>query len=78
MKVQLTNGIRWNQQSHGVGDVIDVSDVDASWLLSRGKAIPFDEGTKTADRSVGLEKSDAAPVKKRAKKKVAKKAASKD
>lgn len=76
MKVTITSGIQWDNKHCEPGDVIDVKDSDAAWLIGRGKAkayvpkpaelmpvAPVDE--PIIDRSVGLETSSEPKLTKR-------------
>jgi hypothetical protein len=76
MKVQITSGIQWDNKHCEPGDVIDVKDADAAWLIGRAKAkkyveqsaqpiptAPVDE--PIIDRSVGLETSSEPKLTKR-------------
>jgi hypothetical protein len=70
MKVEVTSGIQWDGHHRDPGDVIDVKEADAAWLIGRGKAkkyveppMPVDE--PMIDRSVGLETSSEPKLTKR-------------
>lgn len=74
MKVEVTAGIQWFKQHQAPGTILDLSVIDATWLINRGKAIPVNEDEPMIDRSVGLESSTVSAPKRRTKKKVVKKA----
>jgi hypothetical protein len=70
MKVEVTSGIQWDGHHRDPGDVIDVKDSDAAWLIGRGKAKKYVEPPMPADepmidRSVGLETSSEPKLTKR-------------
>lgn len=46
MKVMLRSAILWDKEHRDAGEVIEVNDSDASWLMSRGKAVPYAEPEK--------------------------------
>lgn len=73
MKIKLTSGLNWDKQHCDAGTILEVNDTDGAWIVSRGKGIPVDEGTKTTDRSVDTDSLE----KRVTKKKVSKKKASK-
>ena len=59
-----------NGQKVYAGDIVELSDNIGHELCAYGKAAPHAEKPKAkkVDRSVGLEKSDTKPIKKRTKK----------
>ena len=46
MKVMLRSAVLWDKEHRDAGEVIEVNDSDASWLMSRGKAVPYAEPVK--------------------------------
>lgn len=75
MKVKLLSNISWEGEHCESGSVLDLKDVDAHWLIGRGRAIPVDESTALTDRSVDTDDIEKRKTtKKTSKKKVAKKA----
>jgi len=70
MKVELLSSIQWDMQHRDAGEVLDISNNDAHWLISRGRAKPYAEPEYPVEnRSVALETSDAPKVYKRTYKK---------
>lgn len=70
MKVMVTSGIQWTGHHRDPGDVIDVSEADAAWLIGRKKAKKYVEPAPIpdepmVDRSVGLETSSQPKLTKR-------------
>lgn len=59
-----------NGQKVHAGDIVELADNIGNELCAYGKATPYVEKPKAkkVDRSVGLEKSDTKPTKKRTKK----------
>jgi hypothetical protein len=55
--------------THQIGDVVELERYEAASLLGAGQIGEYVKPKKTVDRSVGLKKSTATKVKKRAKKK---------
>jgi hypothetical protein len=72
MKVMLKSAVLWDKEHRDAGEVIEVNDVDASWLMSRGKAVPYAEPEKPVkNRAEEVETSEAPKTTKRAWKKKA-------
>ena len=42
MKVMLKSAVLWDKEHRDAGEVIEVNSIDASWLMSRGKAVPYE------------------------------------
>jgi hypothetical protein len=38
----LKSAVLWDKEHRDAGEVIEVNDSDASWLMSRGKAVPYE------------------------------------
>lgn len=64
MKVKILRGIEWDGLARQPGDVVDVKEFDANWLVSRGKAEIADQNAITdnysrpiENRAVALENS---------------------
>ena len=53
---------------HHAGDVVELEDHVAVGLLAAGQVAEHGDGSKSENRSVGLDSSDSKPVKKRSKK----------
>lgn len=43
MKVRILRGIEWDGLPRKEGDVLDLKEWDANWLISRGKAVLAEE-----------------------------------
>jgi hypothetical protein len=71
MKVEIKSAVHWNGEHRDAGDVITVKDSDASWLISRGKAVPYVETVPLENRAVMLENSPQPKLTKRTWKKKA-------
>lgn len=66
MKIELTRSIHWAGEHRDAGEVIEVSDSDASGLMANGKGRPYAEPAKpVVNRAVELEVSDAPKISKR-------------
>jgi hypothetical protein len=65
MKVEITNPVHWDGEHRDCGDIIDVKDSDADWLMSRGKAVPYAQKASVENRSVALEDSPQPKLSKR-------------
>ncbi len=65
MKVEITSPVHWDGEHRDCGDVITVKDSDASWLISRGKAVPYAEKAPIENRAVALEDSAQPKLSKR-------------
>jgi hypothetical protein len=65
MKIELMGSIQWDGAHRDPGEVIDVSDLDAAALISRGRAKKYERIVEAEpvvkNRSVGLENSDSEP-----------------
>lgn len=46
MKVKLVSSICWNRQHQEAGTALEVSDSDAHWLISRGRAVVWTEANQ--------------------------------
>ena len=68
MRVKITRDVHWHGNHLEVGAVVDVSQDEGAWLISRDKAqaVGADE-IKKEDRSVGLTTSSADGLVKRGK-----------
>lgn len=71
MKVEITRGIHWNGEHRDPGDVIEVSEADASWLFGRQKAKPYNDTAPVINRAVEIPTSDQPKLTKRTWKKSA-------
>lgn len=69
MKVEITNAVHWDGEHRDVGDVLDVKEFDANWLISRGKAVPYIERAPLDNRAIALENSPQPKLTKRSWKK---------
>jgi hypothetical protein len=69
MKVEITRGVEWDGKAREPGEVIDVKEFDANWLVSRGKAVPYVEKAPLENRAVALENSPQPKLTKRSWKK---------
>jgi len=59
MKIRLTSSILWDGYHREAGDVLDLTDVESSNLIGRGRAVPYVEPEKiTTNRAIGVEKSE--------------------
>jgi len=59
VKVMLRSSILWEKEHRDAGEVIEVSEIDAQWLIGRGRAVPYAEPQKPAtNRAVDLETSE--------------------
>ncbi len=66
MKVRLTSSVVWTGDHREAGDVLDVSDVDAKWLISRGRAVTYVEPQVIdTNRAIGVKKSEPETLTKR-------------
>lgn len=63
MKIEFTRGTVWSGQAYDAGQIIEVSDADANWLIHRGKAKAFVETVKAplTDRKADVEKTTSQP-----------------
>lgn len=60
MQIKVTSSIHWDGQHKGAGDVFEVSDNDAAWLIARGRALPYTEPAEIdRNRAIGVKKSSA-------------------
>lgn len=57
MKVEITRGVQWDGKTCEPGDVIEVKEFDANWLINRGKAVPYVPKAPVENRAVALEHS---------------------
>ena len=64
MKYQVVKGCVIKGEAHHPGSVVELDNDLARDLMGIGRVIPHDE-VKPANRSVGLESSEEAPVKRR-------------
>ena len=65
-QVEITNAVHWDGQHRGPGDVIEVKDSDADWLIGRKKARPYDgKLAPVANRVIEVETSEAPKLTKR-------------
>lgn len=65
MKVEIISAVHWDGHHRESGDVIDVKEWDANWLISRKKAKPYDGTAPTINRVVALETSEQPKLTKR-------------
>lgn len=66
MKVRLTSSVVWTGDHREAGDVLDVSDIDAHWLMSRGRAVKYEEPQVIdTNRAIGVKKSEPETLTKR-------------
>jgi len=66
MKVRLTSSVVWTGDHREAGDVLDVDEVDAKWLISRGRAVTYEEPQVIdTNRALGVKKSEPETLTKR-------------
>jgi len=66
MKIKILNAVLWNGEHREVGDVFDVSELDAINLISRGRAVAYSEPAAIdTNRAVGVTKSEPETLTKR-------------
>ena len=65
MKVEIISAVHWDGHHRESGDVIEVKEWDANWLISRKKAKPYDGTAPIINREVALETSDQPKLTKR-------------
>jgi hypothetical protein len=65
MKVEIISAVHWDGHHRESGDVIEVKEWDANWLISRKKAKPYDGTAPIINRVVALETSDQPKLTKR-------------
>jgi hypothetical protein len=65
MKVEIIAAVHWDGHHRESGDVIEVKEWDANWLISRKKAKPYDGTAPIINRVVALETSDQPKLTKR-------------
>jgi hypothetical protein len=58
MKVEIISAVHWDGHHRESGDVIEVKEWDANWLISRKKAKPYDGTAPIINRVVALETSE--------------------
>ena len=58
MKVEIISAVHWDGHHRDSGDVIEVREWDANWLISRKKAKPYDGTAPIINRVVALETSE--------------------
>ena len=46
MKVKLLSSIAWGGEHKEAGTVLDISDADGYWLVSRGRAVAWTEANQ--------------------------------
>ena len=65
MKVEIISAVHWDGHHRESGDVIEVKEWDANWLISRKKAKLYDGTAPIINRVVALETSDQPKLTKR-------------
>jgi hypothetical protein len=65
MKVEIISAVHWDGHHRESGDVIEVKEWDANWLISRKKAKPYDGTAPIINRVVALETSEQPKLTKR-------------
>ena len=65
MKVEIISAVHWDGHHRESGDVIEVKEWDANWLISRNKAKPYDGTAPMINRVVALETSEQPKLTKR-------------
>jgi hypothetical protein len=65
MKVEIISAVHWDGHHRESGDVIEVKEWDANWLISRKKAKVYDGTAPIINRVVALETSDQPKLTKR-------------
>jgi hypothetical protein len=65
MKVEIISAVHWDGHHRESGDVIDVKEWDANWLISRKKAKLYDGTAPIINRVVALETSEQPKLTKR-------------
>jgi len=69
LKIRITQTCGIAGEHIEAGEVVDLPDNDAIAVINMGKATPDDGKAKPKDRAVGLNTDNAAPLKKRSRKK---------
>ena len=58
MKVKLVTSLAWEGEHKEAGKPLEVSDVDAAWLISRGRAVPWADANEVdADKRAAKPKA---------------------
>jgi hypothetical protein len=65
MKVEIISAVHWDGHHRESGDVIEVKEWDANWLISRKKAKVYDGTAPIINRVVALETSEQPKLTKR-------------
>lgn len=66
IKVELLAGVHWDGEHREMGDVIEVKEADANWLIGRRKAKVYTgDEAPVLNRAVAIETSDQPPLTKR-------------
>ncbi len=65
MKVEIISAVHWDGHHRESGDVIEVKEWDANWLISRKKAKPYDGTAPIINRVIALETSEQPKLTKR-------------
>ncbi|MBO89525.1 MAG: hypothetical protein CMP14_08385 [Rickettsiales bacterium] len=69
MKIKITQDCGIAGEHTEAGQVVDIPENEAIAVVNMGKATPYDGKAKPKDRAVGLNTDNAAPLKKRTRKK---------
>lgn len=65
-QVEIIAAVHWDGYHRESGDVIQVKDTDADWLIARGKAKPYDGNSATVvNRVIEVDTSEAPKLTKR-------------
>jgi hypothetical protein len=65
-QVEIMNAVHWDGHHRECGDVIQVKDSDADWLIARKKAKPYEgNSAPVVNRVIEVETSDAPKLTKR-------------
>ena len=65
-QVEIMNAVHWDGHHRECGDVIQVKDSDADWLIARKKAKPYEgNSAPVVNRVIEVETSEAPKLTKR-------------
>ena len=65
-QVEIMNAVHWDGHHRECGDVIEVKDSDADWLIARKKAKPYEgNSAPVVNRVIEVETSEAPKLTKR-------------
>lgn len=65
-QIEIISAVHWDGEHRAPGDVIQVKDSDADWLIARKKARPYDgNSAPVVNRVIEVETSEAPKLTKR-------------